>query len=168
MQLSGVPVPRIWVEATSKTDHLSDEKSGTRPMSGPPRLNSKIPARLLTKATFLLAWVVLLGIVACQGALLDELNVGKMTSMTSEATEDPSSFQVHQFYDDPDDTFWIGHNDYDTPMRAPGLTDEEFQETWHGAPNTLKIGILMPFTPNPLKPYRTTMSRINLSVSHRI
>lgn len=53
---------------------------------------------------------------------------------------------------------------YDPPYRIPGLTQEEYEETWNGKPDTIKIGILLPFTPNALFPYMTPLSRISLSV----
>jgi hypothetical protein len=53
---------------------------------------------------------------------------------------------------------------YDTPIKPPQLTDEEFNQTWLGVPGTIKIGVLLPFT-DPDKGYRTILSRISLSVS---
>ncbi|KAF9438605.1 hypothetical protein BGZ76_006504 [Entomortierella beljakovae] len=55
-------------------------------------------------------------------------------------------------------------NTYDPPYHAPGLTDEEFSDTWHGVPNTLKIGVLLPFTPGNDTSYKKVLSRISLSV----
>ncbi|KAG0342662.1 hypothetical protein BG004_005625 [Podila humilis] len=52
---------------------------------------------------------------------------------------------------------------YDPPTKAPQLTEEEFQQTWLGIPGTIKIGVLLPFT-DPDKGYRTSLSRISLSV----
>ncbi|KAF9115372.1 hypothetical protein BGX27_007991 [Mortierella sp. AM989] len=57
---------------------------------------------------------------------------------------------------------------YDPPYHAPGLTDEEFHETWHGAPNTLKIGVLLPFTPENDTSYKKNLSRISLSIQNLI
>ncbi|KAG0294102.1 hypothetical protein BGZ96_001789 [Linnemannia gamsii] len=53
---------------------------------------------------------------------------------------------------------------YDPPYRIPGLTQEEYEETWDGEPDTIKIGVLLPFTPNVQFPYMTPLSRISLSV----
>jgi len=137
-------------------------------MSGPSRPGSKMSVRFSAKGTFLLAWIVLLGMVVCQGARLNSPNVGNATNMSPESTGDPSSLLPLRFRDDPDESYWSGGGQYDPPVKAPGLTDEEFNETWRGMPNTLKIGILMPYTPNENSAYRTTISRISLSVSHRI
>ncbi|KAI8603788.1 periplasmic binding protein-like I [Dissophora ornata] len=53
---------------------------------------------------------------------------------------------------------------YDPPYHAPGLTDEEFNETWWGLPNTLKIGVLLPFTVVTGPSNSRNFSRISLSV----
>ncbi|KAF9927496.1 hypothetical protein FBU30_003213 [Linnemannia zychae] len=53
---------------------------------------------------------------------------------------------------------------YDPPYRIPGLTQKEFEETWFGVPNTIRIGVLLPFTINPRSGYMTPLSRISLSV----
>ncbi|KAG0075959.1 hypothetical protein BGZ90_009314, partial [Linnemannia elongata] len=53
---------------------------------------------------------------------------------------------------------------YDPPYQIPGLTHEEFDQTWYGAANTIKIGILLPFSPSVQFPYMTPLSRISLSV----
>ncbi|KAF9142503.1 hypothetical protein BG015_000807, partial [Linnemannia schmuckeri] len=56
------------------------------------------------------------------------------------------------------------HNSmYDPPYQIPGLTHEEFEDTWYGEPNTIKIGVLLPFSPNAQFPYMTPLSRISLS-----
>ncbi|KAG0204686.1 hypothetical protein BGX28_003435 [Mortierella sp. GBA30] len=52
---------------------------------------------------------------------------------------------------------------YDPPVRAPGLTDQEFNETFQGVPDTLKIGVLLPFTPDSQYPYLSKIARISLS-----
>ncbi|KAF9429570.1 hypothetical protein BGZ94_010276 [Podila epigama] len=52
---------------------------------------------------------------------------------------------------------------YDPPIKAPQLTNEEFNLTWRGVPGTIKIGVLLPFT-DPDAGYRTILSRISLSV----
>jgi hypothetical protein len=44
------------------------------------------------------------------------------------------------------------------------MTDEEFKETWHGIPNTIKIGVLLPFSPENDTSYRRTYARVSLSV----
>jgi hypothetical protein len=54
---------------------------------------------------------------------------------------------------------------YDPPYRIPGLTQEEYEETWNGEPDTIKIGVLLPFTSNAQFPYMAPLSRISLSVS---
>lgn len=59
----------------------------------------------------------------------------------------------------------IQHTDYDPPVRLPGMTDKEFNETYHGIPNTLKIGILLPFTSDPRYAYRDHVARVSFSVS---
>ncbi|CAO3564805.1 unnamed protein product [Mortierella alpina] len=56
------------------------------------------------------------------------------------------------------------HSDYDPPVRLPGMTDQEFNETYHGVPNTLKIGVLLPFTPDPRYAYRDHVARVSFSV----
>ncbi|KAF9951611.1 hypothetical protein BGZ70_000907, partial [Mortierella alpina] len=56
------------------------------------------------------------------------------------------------------------HTDYDPPVRLPGMTDEEFNETYHGVPNTLKIGVLLPFTSDPRYAYRDHVARVSFSV----
>ncbi|KAF9135679.1 hypothetical protein BGW39_001078 [Mortierella sp. 14UC] len=53
---------------------------------------------------------------------------------------------------------------YDPPYRIPGLTQDEFEETWYGEDNTIKIGVLLPFSPNAQFSYMTPLSRISLSV----
>lgn len=53
---------------------------------------------------------------------------------------------------------------YDPPYQIPGLTHEEFDQTWYGGANTIKIGVLLPFSPNDQFPYMTPLSRISLSV----
>ncbi|KAF9137682.1 hypothetical protein BGX30_009999, partial [Mortierella sp. GBA39] len=53
---------------------------------------------------------------------------------------------------------------YDPPYQIPGLTHDEFDQTWYGGVDTIKIGVLLPFTPNAQFPYMTPISRINLSV----
>ncbi|KAG0277724.1 hypothetical protein BGZ95_005475, partial [Linnemannia exigua] len=62
----------------------------------------------------------------------------------------------------------LNHDEYDTkfdlPYRIPGLTQNEFEDTWFGEEDTIKIGVLLPFTPNPQFPYTTPLSRISLSV----
>ncbi|KAF9283651.1 hypothetical protein BGZ68_005235, partial [Mortierella alpina] len=58
----------------------------------------------------------------------------------------------------------IQHTDYDPPVRLPGMTDKEFNETYHGIPNTLKIGILLPFTSDPRYAYRDHVARVSFSV----
>ncbi|KAG0328841.1 hypothetical protein BGZ99_004329 [Dissophora globulifera] len=57
-----------------------------------------------------------------------------------------------------------GRDVFDPPYHTPGLTDQELNETWWGLPNTLKIGILLPFTPIANFGYRSNISRISLSV----
>ncbi|KAG0256274.1 hypothetical protein BG011_004642 [Mortierella polycephala] len=44
------------------------------------------------------------------------------------------------------------------------MTEEEFQETLFGVPNTLKIGVLLPFTNDERNIYREYISRLSLSV----
>ncbi|KAF9905190.1 putative pyridoxal kinase [Linnemannia zychae] len=53
---------------------------------------------------------------------------------------------------------------YDPPYRIPGLTQNEFEETWYGEENTIKIGVLLPFSPSAQFSYMSPLSRISLSV----
>ncbi|KAK3819952.1 MAG: 7 transmembrane sweet-taste receptor of 3 GCPR-domain-containing protein [Benniella sp.] len=57
-----------------------------------------------------------------------------------------------------------GGEKYDPPFHAPGLTDEELDETWYETPNTIKIGVLLPFSPANDTSYRRTYARVSLSV----
>ncbi|KAF8943575.1 hypothetical protein BGZ47_005290 [Haplosporangium gracile] len=66
---------------------------------------------------------------------------------------------------DPDHITNDDHDSmYDPPYQIPGLTHEEFEDTWYGEPNTIKIGVLLPFSPNAQFPYMMPLSRISLSV----
>ncbi|KAG9325377.1 hypothetical protein KVV02_004152 [Mortierella alpina] len=58
----------------------------------------------------------------------------------------------------------IQHADYDPPVHLPGMTDKEFNETYHGIPNTLKIGVLLPFTSDSRYTYRDHVARVSFSV----
>lgn len=168
MQLASVPIPRIWVEATSHySDVISPSPTGSRTRSKVSRRTNSRGSnqkRVISFPTLCLLGCILLGHAACQG-------VGTPTHLAALASE--STNTPHHAHDssireaDFDDDFWGRDrgSQYDPPVKPAGLTDEEFNQTWLGEPNTLKIGVLLPFTPNINYSYRATLSRISLSVS---
>jgi hypothetical protein len=169
MQLASVPVPRIWVEATSHySDHMSPSPTGSRALSKVSKRTNNYGShqkRIISFPTICLLSCILLGQAVCQG-------VGTSTNLAVAASESTHTNTPHHDHELPirasdfDDDFWGRDrgSQYDPPVKAPGLTDEEFNQTWLGQPNTLKIGVLLPFTPNPRYSYRATLSRISLSV----
>ncbi|KAG0378076.1 hypothetical protein BGX24_004803 [Mortierella sp. AD032] len=90
------------------------------------------------------------------------LDISPINSTASNTT--PPSQQHHPFVG----FHHLNHDEYDAmydpPYRIPGLTQDEFEETWYGEHDTIKIGVLLPFSPNPQYPYMTPLSRISLSV----
>ncbi|KAF9083653.1 hypothetical protein BGX23_011243, partial [Mortierella sp. AD031] len=75
------------------------------------------------------------------------------------STGRPPLIDLNHINFDPDNGI-----EYDPPYRIPGLTEEEFDHTWYGEQNTIRIGVLLPFSPNPQSPYLSSITRINLSV----
>ncbi|KAF9181892.1 hypothetical protein BGZ51_005125 [Haplosporangium sp. Z 767] len=70
-----------------------------------------------------------------------------------------ASAHIDPFHSPTDD-----YGDYNaSAYRPPGMTEEEFQETLYGAPNTLKIGVLLPFTYDERYIYRKYVTRLSLS-----